>query len=305
MHPANAIEILRTNPVDRSAARHLQRRQRAGELVRVRHGVFVERAAWVALNGRSRYLVRIRASVPSLRSDAVFALDSAAAIHGVPRLTRWPERVHAVVPSLEHTAHRVGLTLHAGTTRLDGRTFHGVAFASLAQTAVEVGRRGSLPTAVVALDHALRTGVPLAELHEIAEQVGPWGGIRVEHALEICDVRHESVGESYFAARAAELGCPDMVPQHEFRSPGGVVDRVDFWMPEQGIVIEFDGRQKYEDPTMLRGRRPADALWDEKRREDRVRAQDGVRGFVRVTWEHLESQERLRMLLRQHRVPCR
>lgn len=305
MHPASAIEILRSDPVDRSAARRLQRRQHAGELVRVRHGVFVERTAWNALDARSRYLVQMRASVPVLRSDAAFALDSAAAIHGVPRITPWPERVHVVVPSLAHTAQRVGLTLHAGSMSLDGRRFHGVPFTSLAQTAVELGRRGSLSNAVVALDHALRAGVPSEDLRTVAESVGPWGGVRVETALDICDVRHESVGESYFAARAAELGCPDMVPQYEFRSADGIVDRVDFWLPEQGIVIEFDGRTKYEDPAMLRGRSPAEAVWDEKRREDRVRSRGEVNGFVRVYWEHLVSQDRLRALLRQHRVPCR
>lgn len=305
MHPANAIELLRTDPVDRSASRRLQRRQRAGQLVRVRHGVFVDRATWSGLDERSRHLVRMRASVPILRLDAAFALDSAAAVHGVPRLTPWPERVHVVVPSLDHTAQRVGLTLHAGTTRLDDRTFHGVAFASLAQTVVELGRRGDLATAVVSLDHALRKGVSIDELQAIADEVGPWGGMRVEHALDISDARHESVGESFFAARAAELGCPDMEPQHEFRGVDGVVDRVDFWLPEHGIVIEFDGRTKYEDPSMLRGKRPADALWDEKRREDRIRSRHGVRGFVRVYWEHLRSKERLRAHLRHHRVPCR
>ncbi len=247
----------------------------------------------------------MRASVPLLRPDAAFALDSAAAIHGIPRLTPWPERVHVIVPSLAHTAQRVGLTLHAGTTRLDGRDFHGVPFTSLALTAVELGRRGSLSAAVVALDHALRTGVPPEDLRALAESVGPWGGVRVERALDIADVRHESVGESYFAARAAELGCPDMQPQREFRAPDGIVDRVDFWLPEQGIVIEFDGRAKYEDPSMLRGRTPAEAVWDEKRREDRVRSRDGVNGFVRVYWEHLVSQDRLREHLRQHHVPCR
>lgn len=305
MHPASAIDILRTDPVDRSAARRLQRRQHAGELLRVRHGVFVERSAWNALDARSRYLVRMRACVPILRPDAAFALDSAAAIHGVPRITPWPERVHVVAPSLAHTVQRVGLTVRAGTTRLDGRNFHGVPFTSLALTAVELGRRGSLPTAVVALDHALRAGVPVEDLRTLAESVGPWGAVRVDHALDICDVRHESVGESFFAARAAELGCPHMVPQHEFRASAGVVDRVDFWLPEQGIVIEFDGRTKYEDPAMLRGRTPQEAVWDEKRREDRVRSRGEVNGFVRVYWEHLVSQDRLRTLLRQHGVPCR
>lgn len=305
MHPANAIEIFRTNELDRAGARHLQRRQRTDELVRVRHGVYVERAPWEGLDGRGRHLVRMRAVIPLLRSGTVFALDSAAAVFGVPRLDPWPERVHAVDAGLAHDRHRVGLTVHAGAPEPSGKLFHGAPFTALAQTTVENARRGTLADAVVGLDHALRSGVDRGELQRLCAAAGPWGSARLEQALMICDERHESVGESFLAARAAELHCPDWEPQHEFRAPDGRVDRVDFWLPRQGIVVEFDGRQKYEDPGMLGGRTGAEAVWAEKQREDRVRGRSEVNGFVRVYWEHLVAPERLPSLFRQHGVPCR
>lgn len=305
MHPANAIAVFRTNRLERAAARHLQRRNAAGKLVRVRHGVYVERSAWDALNSRSQHLVRMRAALPVLRDGAVWSLDSAAAILGVPRLDPWPERVHALVPGLPHDLRRAGLTMHAGSPIVSGQRFHGVEYTGLVQTTVEIARRGSLASAVVGLDHALRNGVGQEDLERLAVAAGPWGAVRLEHAFEICDARHESVGESYFAARAAELACPDMEPQHEFVAVDGTVDRVDFWLPRQGIVIEFDGRQKYEDPAMLRGRSGAEAVWVEKQREDRIRSRREVRGFVRVHWAHCADPERLRALLRQHGVPCR
>lgn len=305
MHPANAIEIFRTNDLDRAGARHLQRRQRTDELVRVRHGVYVERAPWEGLDGRGRHLVRMRAVIPLLRSGMVFALDSAAAVFGVPRLDPWPERVHAVDAGIAHDRHRVGLTVHAGAPEPSGKLFHGVPFTALAQTTVENARRGTLADAVVGLDHALRSGVDRGELQRLRAAAGPWGSARLEQALVICDERHESVGESFLAARAAELHCPDWEPQHEFRAPDGRVDRVDFWLPRQGIVVEFDGRQKYEDPGMLGGRTGAEAVWAEKQREDRVRGRSEVNGFVRVYWEHVVAPERLRSLFRQHGVPCR
>ncbi|TDN45799.1 hypothetical protein EDF64_102212 [Curtobacterium flaccumfaciens] len=305
MHPANSIALFRTNRLDRAAARQLQRRKLAGELVRVRHGVYVERSGWDALDGRSRHLVRMRAALPLLRRGAVWSLDSAAAILGAPRLDPWPERVHAILPGLEHDLRRAGLTMHAGSPVVSERRFHGVEFTSLAQTTIELARRGSLSAAVVWLDHALRSGVRHEDLECLAIAAGPWGAVRLEHALEICDARRESVGESYFAARAAELGCPDMEPQHEFVGVDGAVDRVDFWLPRQGIVIEFDGRQKYEDPAMLHGRSGAEAVWVEKQREDRIRSRREVNGFVRVHWAHCADPERLREHLRQHGVPCR
>lgn len=304
MHPANAVEIFRTDPVDRAAARDLQRRARTGELVRLRHGVYAGADAWAALDGVSRHLVRMRAATPLLRRGSVWALDSAAAVLGVPRLGAWPDRVHAVVPGLEHDLQRVGLTLHTGRPKESDGRFHGVPFTDLAQTVVDLARRRSFSEAVVVLDHAVRRGVGIEELAALAAGAGPWGHARVAQALECCDSRHESVGESFFAARAAELRCPEMESQHEFRSADGIVDRVDFWLPREGIVVEFDGRQKYEDPVMLGGRTGAGVLWAEKLREDRIRARPEVNGFVRVHWGHLVAPELLRAHLRGSGVPC-
>jgi hypothetical protein len=311
MHPANAIDIHRTSKLDRAGARHLQRRQRAGELHRVRHGVYVDRSGWESLDPVARHLVRMRAAAPLLWPGAAWALESAAAVLGVPRIDPWPERVHAVVPGLPQDLHRAGLTLHARDAGHAGPgspttpTFHGIAFTDLPQTVVELARRGSLCAAVVMIDHALRNGVAREHLEQIAAGVGPWGSVRLERAFEIGDPLHESVGESYFAARAAELACPDMEPQHVFVAADGTPDRVDFWLPREGIVIEFDGRQKYQDPEMLAGRSGAEALWIEKQREDRIRTRPEVNQFVRVVWAHLVAPERLRAHLREHRVPCR
>src|SRR5674476_401682 len=51
--------------------------------------------------------------------------------------------------------------------------------------------------------------------------------------------------------------------------------RVDFWWPGARVVGEFDGRVKYgrANPS---GRPPEDVLWDEKLREDRLRAADAA-----------------------------
>ena len=64
------------------------------------------------------------------------------------------------------------------------------------------------------------------------------------------------------------------------------------------MAVEFDGKVKYTDPW--RGRSPERVLWDEKRREDELRALD-VR-FVRIAdadvdgrWPRVEG--RLRDLL--------
>ena len=73
------------------------------------------------------------------------------------------------------------------------------------------------------------------------------------------------------------------------------------------IAVEFDGRIKYTDPW--RGRSAGQVLWDEKRREDELRALD-IR-VVRVvdsdigprTWPAVEA--RLRDLLASPAPPVR
>lgn len=80
---------------------------------------------------------------------------------------------------------------------------------------------------------------------------------------------------------------------------------VDFWFPDQGVVVEVDGRAKYEDPEMLGGRTTAQAHWEEKRREDFIRSFPEVRYVLRVTWRELMRPEDLRVLLVRSGVPCR
>lgn len=305
MHPANAIEIHRANSADRSAARQLQRRRAAGMLERVRHGVYVDREAWRALDARGRHLVRMRAVLPALPAGSVFSHWSAAAVLGFPDFDGFPDRVQVTCPSRSDDAYRVGLTVFAGSVTVSDTRFHGVRCADLGETAVAVARRSRFVGAVVVLDHAIRSSeLDAGSLLALVRRAPNWGGARVEEALAVCDAAHESVGESFFAARAHELGVDGLEPQHEFRDADGLVDRVDFWIAALGIVIEFDGRQKPRDPAMRSGRSAEEVLWAEKRREDRIRSHAEVRGFVRVTWWHLVDPERLRGLFRQHGVPC-
>jgi very-short-patch-repair endonuclease len=60
---------------------------------------------------------------------------------------------------------------------------------------------------------------------------------------------------------------------------GEFVARVDFLVDGANVVVEFDGKVKYAagDPAVL---------WDEKRREDRLRRLGYV--VVRITWADLE-----------------
>ncbi|MGY1660714.1 type IV toxin-antitoxin system AbiEi family antitoxin domain-containing protein [Geodermatophilus sp. SYSU D00705] len=118
-------------------------------------------------------------------------------------------------------------------------------------------------------------------------------------AAALADGRAESPPESRGRLRILGAGLPVPELQVEIRVPGGrLVAVVDAWFDREAVAVEFDGQVEYTDPW--RGRSPERVLWEEKRREDELRAL-GVR-VVRVAdadlgagWPALER--RLRGLL--------
>jgi hypothetical protein len=297
--------LLRATRHDPGAARALHRRHRAGTLVLVAQGVYVDAEAWTALSPPGRHLVLARALTPSIRGGAAFSHVTAAIAYGWPVIRITTPRVHVTDQQTQRTEHRAHLVRHAGRPEL-GRpewSFAGVPLTSRLQTALDLATTLEPAPATVAIDHAVRNGTLTIEEFTAALPERPRrGSVRSRLVAQALSPLHESAGESYTAIRMLELGVPPSVPQHPFRQADGTVDRVDFWLPDLGVVVEFDGRQKYTDRTMLGGRTPSDAVWQEKIREDRIRSLPPVRTVVRPTWWHLTDLERFRALFRQHRV---
>lgn len=297
--------LLRATPHDLATARALQRRHRAGALVRLAQGVYVDAAVWQRLVPQARHLLLARAIAPAVRQGAAFSHTTAALVLGWPVIDAPPERVHLVDPRTRRTEHRARVVRHAGlpVTESPPVVLAGVPVTSHLRTALDLATTSPPSVAAVAVDHAVRTGTLTVDAFLEALPVGPCrGSVRARTVAAALDPQHESVGESYTAVRMVELGVPRPIAQHTFRHPDGTLDRVDFWLPDLGVVVEFDGRQKYSDPTMLAGRSPAEAVWHEKIREDRLRSLPCVRTVVRPTWWHLVDPDRLSALFRQHRV---
>ncbi|WFR66688.1 hypothetical protein P9139_18495 [Curtobacterium flaccumfaciens] len=297
--------LLRVAEHDRAAARALHRRHHAGFLVRVTDGVYLDAATWRDLTPAQRHLVTARALAPTIRPTAAFSHVTAALAFGWPMIDQLPERVHVTDAATPRTEHRAHLVRHAGPPEVGSTpsTFAGLPVTSRLRTAIDLVTTLEPAVASVAIDHAVRQGA--LDVEHFTEALPPRprrGSVRAHLVAAALDAGHESVGESYTAIRMVELGLPVPDVQHEFRHADGRVDRVDFWFPELGVIVEFDGKQKYTDADMLDGRNPGDAVWHEKIREDRLRSLPRVRTVVRPTWWHLVELERLRTLFRQHRV---
>jgi Transcriptional regulator, AbiEi antitoxin len=172
-----------------------------------------------------------------------------------------------------------------------------VRLTSVARTLIDCAREWPLEDAVVAMDAALLANrmVP-ADLAAAVNAVRRWRGAgRAARAVNLADGRAESPLETRGRLRLIGAGlAPDNL-QVEIRVDGRLVAVADAWYEEAAVAIEFDGRIKYTDPW--RGRSPERVLWEEKQREDEVRALDiGVARIVDADvysrWPATEAQVR-------------
>ena len=210
--------------------------------------------------------------------DAMLAGTSAVLAHGIPV---WGAPL--AVPSILRPVKRAGGmgALWVRPTRGEPVTTDwGPASdpaAALVQHALD---RGIVP-GVVSADAALRGGlVSGPALAAAAEAVATWPhASRAASMLRLVDGRRESVGESRCGVALAMAGIV-ATPQVTISDErGGFVARVDFLVDGTKLVVEFDGKVKYASGD-------AGVLWDEKRREDRLRRLGYV--VVRITWAQLE-----------------
>lgn len=105
----------------------------------------------------------------------------------------------------------------------------------------------------------------------------------------------ESPAESLSRALMLQGGFPDPELQHEFWDERGLVGRVDFFWPQLRLIGECDGNEKYVNPAMSHGSGAGERIWQEKNREDRLRAL----GFqvLRWRWADLMEPARFRRML--------
>jgi very-short-patch-repair endonuclease len=91
----------------------------------------------------------------------------------------------------------------------------------------------------------------------------------------------ESPGESLARIAFERLGLPQPRQQVAVRDAVGLIGRVDFLWDQHRTIGEFDGRLKYDGDR-------SETLYDEKRREDRLREA----GFevVRFGWADVQGE---------------
>ena len=252
-----------------------------GRWVRLRRGILVTAQDLADGEARGRrFAMECLAVQLSLdRPTALFSHGSAARLWGLPV----PRRLDATIRLTDATQWRTGHGWRMTCAPLSPaeRWRSGpLRLTSAARTLTDCAREWALEDAVVAMDAALlaeRTTTD--ELRDAAAAVHHWpGASRALRAAGFADGRAESPLETRGRLRIIGAGLPAPRLQVEIRAAGRLVGVADAWFDEAAVAVEFDGRVKYSTPW--RGRSPEQVLWEEKRREDEMRALD-IR-FVRI-----------------------
>ncbi|MDQ0755018.1 type IV toxin-antitoxin system AbiEi family antitoxin domain-containing protein [Arthrobacter sp. B3I4] len=295
--------------------RQLARRAAAGELRRIRQGVYAPAAVWDALKFWDKYPLLVQAAASTLQNRTVFCRASSAALWDLPVLGR-SLLVHACTFDDRGGRSRAGVRRHfadAGLLQVDER--RGLLVTSRLQTVLDLAAFESFEQAVAALDHVLKPQPGLAPLSKseldagIGTNYSASAARRIRAALDFADAASGSAGESVSRALMHRLGFQSPTLQSEVFDARGFAGRPDFEWCEDRLCGEFDGLVKYQKPEYLQGRTASDVVIEEKRREDRIRATG--RRVIRWTWKGISCSARFGAYLsamgvpRQTRPACR
>jgi predicted transcriptional regulator of viral defense system len=239
--------------------------------LRLRKGVYVEAARWGAADERERHLVLAAAVLQCLAPGPVLSHASAARLNGfvVPAAAGPDVRVTATDQWRAGRGYRVA---RAALPDQDVVPWVGAFSATNpARTLVDCAREWDQTAAVVALDAALHDGaVTRTQLRAaVLSARHRTGASAAARAVDLSDGRAESPLETEGRLSVLGAGLPLPELQVEIWDDRGLIGRVDGWYEEAAVALEFDGRIKYSEPW--HGRSPGDVLWEEKRREDRLR----------------------------------
>ncbi len=249
---------------------------RRGVLVVIGYGAFADRAEWDAATEWSSTSPGRRRLSSGVRDDRLARLGSGAAPLAVDLAV--PDRVVELTdPRRSTTSAAVRRQAPGADRRVRTTLVDGLVVTALADTVVDVVLRHDRERALAVADAAVDVGAPVGPVRARA-------GARAVRAFRAGEPGARSrrrtlrvTGESRRSGGARRGGGADVVLQHEFRDDDGTIGFVDFWFPDQGVVLEFDGRVKYRDHAR-RGMTAADVLVAEKQREDRLRRHPDVRG---------------------------
>lgn len=253
------ISLLRRDEIP-----HSDRAIRSQEVIRVARGVYADAAEWRALRPWERYRARVHATA-MLHPDAVFILESAAALRGLPVFGE-PRDIHLAGSQAATSRAVSGVRIHTAQRPPATDEIGGLLVAAPAEIAVGIarGRHRAIGLAVAGAVLRQHPEISSDELRGLNErQLSSRGRRHARWALHRATGVPESTLEQVSLAVIEWLGFP--APELQKWIPGapGKEDyRLDFWWKHRRIGGEADGDSKLAGTdalAALRSRRDRDA----------------------------------------------
>lgn len=292
------------------SANDLAKRVRAGALVRVRHGVYIDGPTWRELKPWEQYRIGVQAAAETFQKPVIFARQSSASVWGIPTVGSHP--VQALALKNDGGRSRAGVSRHfAARAGLKVVTLEGLLVTGRVRTVLDLAAFSPFTEAVVPLDHVLRPDpqrqLPAVTKAELEAGIGALysaaAARRIRTAIAFADPASGSPGESWSRALIHVAGFEAPVLQQPFTDSAGLVGYTDFHWKESRVVGEFDGEEKYVKPEFRGGRSASQVVVEEKKRENRIRAV-GI-NVVRWDWAELAAPGTLERKLAAAGVPRR
>jgi Transcriptional regulator, AbiEi antitoxin/Protein of unknown function (DUF559) len=257
---------------------------RAGDLVRVRHGVYATRSAVESASSdpRQAHALRVAAARACIGHTGVASHQSAAVLHGIDLLQGPADNTVWLTRPPGQYRNRCPDGVHLYSARLPMqhvRTLYGLPVTTATRTVIDLARSLTFMEGVVAADSALRLGKTTeGGLAEILRSSARWPG--ADQARRVADFANADAGsvlESCARVVFAEAGLPAPVLQAAIATADAeFIARVDFCWPVYRVIAEADGMAKYEDPSRARAQIMRD-----------IRLRDAGYKVVHFTWSEL------------------
>lgn len=284
--------------------RAVWRMVKAGILVRVRYGAYVDADLVRGIGNVGMSRVRARAVLKTAHPTSVLSLHSALAEYDVPLWGVDLAETHLTRTDGSGGGRReAGVAHHSSLLpETQTRMQHDVPVVSPARAGIEVMAANNVEVGLVLVNGLLNRGLStIDELTALARDTDHWpDSLTTRIVLSLADVRMSSVAESrtHHLFHAQRLPWPE--PQVEVRNEfGDLLGVVDFLWRDYGVFLEFDGRIKY-DKFRRHGETLDQYLRREKLREERICVATGW-VCIRVSWADLENPaataRRIRSLL--------
>jgi hypothetical protein len=179
----------------------------------------------------------IAATLRQTSVDSAISHMSAAVLHQLPIWNDQLGRVHITRDQSGGGKVRRYVHLHAAPLpEIDVCEIAGQRVTTLARTVLDLLRTLTMERSVPIGDAALRLGLTLEDVAEVAGRCIGWRGmLQARRAMKFLDARSESAGESYSRVLLDRLGIPAPIPQYE-------VWRQGCWLVVLTLVGRSSGR---------------------------------------------------------------